>query len=75
MHRILVVDDDGYIRELVGTLLKDAGFSICEAVDGQDALRMLGRESVDLCVLDIMMPNMDGFEFCRRAATMRTCRF
>ncbi|MDL2317757.1 response regulator transcription factor [Eubacteriales bacterium OttesenSCG-928-A19] len=67
MHKILVADDDGYIRELVSTLLKDAGFSICEAVDGQDALRMLGTERIDLCVLDIMMPGMDGFEFCRQA--------
>lgn len=67
MNQILVVDDDDYIRELVCTLLQNEGYSIIEAVDGREALKMLGKEKVDLCVLDIMMPNMDGFEFCKTA--------
>ena len=67
MNKIMVVDDDAYIRELVSTLLKNEGFDICEAVDGRDALQKLGEEKIDLCVLDIMMPNMDGFDFCRNA--------
>ena len=67
MNKILVIDDDGYIRELVSVLLKDAGFSVVEAVDGQDAMLMLGKEKIDLCVLDLMMPKMDGFEFCKQA--------
>jgi DNA-binding response OmpR family regulator len=65
MSKILVVDDDVYIRELVATLLKNEGFAICEASDGREALKRLGEEKIDLCVLDIMMPNMDGFEFCK----------
>lgn len=67
MNPILVVDDDEYIRELVCTLLRNEGHSILEAADGREALKKLGEEKVDLCVLDIMMPNMDGFEFCRTA--------
>jgi len=67
MNKIMVVDDDAYIRELVGTLLGNEGFNICEAVDGRDALQKLSEEKIDLCVLDIMMPNMDGFDFCRNA--------
>jgi len=67
MIKIMVVDDDGYIRELVSTLLKNEGFDTCEAVDGRDALQKLSEEKIDLCVLDIMMPNMDGFDFCRNA--------
>jgi DNA-binding response OmpR family regulator len=67
MSKILVVDDDVYIRELVSTLLKNEGFAICEASDGREALKRLGEEKIDLCVLDIMMPNMDGFEFCKTA--------
>jgi len=64
---ILVVDDDPYIRELVGTLLQGAGFSVLEACNGREALQKLGDSMVDLCVLDLMMPGMDGFEFCRLA--------
>jgi DNA-binding response OmpR family regulator len=67
MNKILVVDDDEYIRELVCTLLRNEGYSIVEASDGRQALKKLGEEKVDLCVLDIMMPNMDGFEFCKTA--------
>jgi len=67
MNKILVVDDDIYIRELVATLLRNESYSICEAADGREALKKLGEERIDLCVLDIMMPNMDGFEFCKAA--------
>jgi two-component system OmpR family response regulator len=66
MGSILVVDDDVYIRELVCTVLKNEGFSINEAADGHDALRKFGEKVPDLCIIDIMMPNMDGFELCRQ---------
>lgn len=67
MNTIMIIDDDQYIRELVRTLLRNEGYATQEAVDGRDALRKLGETKVDLCVLDIMMPNMDGFEFCKHA--------
>ncbi len=67
MNKILVVDDDAYIRELVTTLLNQAGYSVCEAANGREALLKLEEEKIDLCVLDIMMPSMDGFEFCHTA--------
>lgn len=67
MNNILVVDDDEYIRELTCTLLRNEGYCVMEASDGREALKKLGEEQVDLCVLDVMMPNMDGFEFCRTA--------
>lgn len=66
LNKILVIDDDGYIRELICTVLKNEGFSVFEAVNGRDALQKLGEEKVDLCVLDIMMPQMDGYEFCKQ---------
>lgn len=66
MTTILVVDDDAYIRELVCTLLRREGFSTCEASDGRDALTKLHEERVELCILDIMMPHLDGFEFCQK---------
>jgi len=67
MNKILVVDDDAYIRRLVSTILNDAGFDVYEAADGRDALLKLDEKRIDLCVVDIMMPNMDGLDFCRNA--------
>ena len=64
MSKILVVDDDAYIRELVCTLLHYEGLQTLEAEDGRSALEALGAERIGLCVLDIMMPGMDGFEVC-----------
>jgi two-component system, OmpR family, response regulator len=65
MNSILIVDDDAYIRELVCVLLKKEGFSTFEATDGRDALIKLMDIKPDLCIIDVMMPNMDGFELCR----------
>lgn len=67
MATILVIDDDPYIRELVGTLLKNESFEVHEAENGRIALQKLGELKVDLCVLDLMMPEMDGFTFCSHA--------
>jgi two-component system OmpR family response regulator len=63
--KILVVDDDPYIRELVSVFLRKAGFEIHEASDGVAALSILESVKMDLVVLDIMMPNLDGWELCR----------
>jgi len=67
MNKILVVDDDTNIRKLVGKILNSVGWDVCEAQDGCDALQKLEENKVDLCVVDIMMPNMDGFDFCKNA--------
>jgi DNA-binding response OmpR family regulator len=61
----MIVDDDPNIRELVTTLMKSAGFAVCEAVDGRDALIKIASENPELVIIDIMMPNMDGYELCR----------
>ena len=66
MSKILIVDDDPHIRELARVFLKNEGFDICEAGDGVEALSLLETTRVDLVVLDIMMPNMDGWELCRQ---------
>jgi two-component system, OmpR family, response regulator len=65
MNKILVVDDDPHFRELVKVVLETEGFGVHEAVDGLDALSKLRTVKADLAVLDVMMPNMDGFELCR----------
>ncbi len=65
-NRILFVDDDTDIRELIRIVLPRAGFSVLLAENGLQALEMYSRNQVGLVILDIMMPNMDGLEVCRR---------
>lgn len=66
MSKIMIVDDDPNIRELVAILLKNSGFTVSEAKDGRDALGKMGQANPDLCIIDLMTPNMDGYELCRR---------
>ncbi|CAM3479497.1 response regulator transcription factor [Paenibacillus lupini] len=64
MATIMVVDDDAHIRELVSHYLKVEGFEVIEASDGEEALALLDSAKADLVVMDVMMPNMDGWELC-----------
>ena len=66
MSKVMIVDDDPSIRALVCALLKSGGFDACEAKDGRDALREIMDENPDLAIVDLMMPNMDGYELCRK---------
>lgn len=66
MTNILIVDDDPHIRELCRVFLNNEGFDVYEAGDGVEALAKLATLKADLVVLDVMMPNMDGWELCRR---------
>ncbi|BBH19984.1 DNA-binding response regulator [Paenibacillus baekrokdamisoli] len=65
MTKLLVVDDDPHIRELVKLFLIREGFEVIEASDGIDALRILETEQVDMAIIDVMMPNMDGWALCK----------
>jgi two-component system OmpR family response regulator len=64
--QVLVVDDEPNIRDLVQVALKFHGCSVTTAGSGKDALRQAESTRPDLIVLDVMMPDMDGFEVCRR---------
>lgn len=66
MAKILVVDDEAHIRELVSLYLKDEGFDIVEKSNGADALAYAENHAVDLVILDIMMPHMDGWALCEK---------
>jgi two-component system OmpR family response regulator len=66
LSTILIVDDDPHLRELSSIFLRQEGFEIAEAVDGVDALSVLEQRKIDLVILDIMMPHMDGWELCRQ---------
>ena len=64
MFHILVVDDDKNTRRLMRAVLEADGYTVTTAEDGIAALAAMDREHVDLVVLDVMMPNMDGYAFC-----------
>jgi len=66
MARIVVADDDAHIRELIGVYLQNEGFEVKEAGDGEAALEAVKTTQVDLVILDIMMPGMDGWELCSK---------
>jgi two-component system response regulator MprA len=64
--RLLVVDDDPDVRDSLGRALRCAGYAVTTAVHGADALDLLARRPVDLIVLDVLMPIVDGLDACRR---------
>jgi DNA-binding response OmpR family regulator len=64
-ERILVVDDEAGIRDLVGSYLRNEGFEVDEAVDGEDALTQFGRHQHDLVVLDLRLPGIGGLDVLR----------
>ena len=64
MATVLIVDDEEDIRELVGIYLKNEGYNICKAVNGQEALQCLSDMQIDIAILDVMMADMDGIALC-----------
>ena len=66
VNKIIVVDDEKEIRNLIEIYLKNEGYEVTKASDGEEALEILEKEDIDLIILDIMMPKMDGIEVCKR---------
>ena len=64
---VLIADDDAVSVYLLKHCLTNAGFAVCCALDGRQALALMAREAPDLVILDVMMPVMDGLEVLRRA--------
>lgn len=59
----MIVEDDANQRKLMSAVLEQYGYNVIQAIDGIDALEQLDKKHIDLIILDIMMPRMDGFEF------------
>ena len=70
MFNILVVEDDQHTRTLISAVLKKEGFTPFLAVDGEDALQIMDKQQIDLIILDIMMPKMDGYTLTKH---LRSC--
>jgi len=66
MARILCVDDEPLNLSLLEAILSPLGYDVVSAVNGPEALEKIQAERIDICLLDVMMPGMDGFEVCRR---------
>ena len=65
MYHILVVDDEVRIRSIVRKYAEFEGHTVTEAGDGMEAVSLCRREQFDIIILDIMMPELDGFSACR----------
>lgn len=70
MFRILVVEDDRNTAKLMKTILSHAGYEVFSSHNGLEALEVTDKQHIDLILLDIMMPKMDGYEFAER---LRSC--
>jgi DNA-binding response OmpR family regulator len=64
-RRILVVDDDDAMRTSTARLLRRAGYEVTEAATGGEAVRVVSENRIDAIVLDICLPDVDGFQVCR----------
>ncbi|MEQ8438599.1 MAG: response regulator transcription factor [Ilumatobacter fluminis] len=65
-HHLLVVDDEDNLRSMLAAALQHHGFDVSEAANGREALEVIPTRRPDLILLDVMMPELDGFEVCRR---------
>ncbi|MCK4547058.1 MAG: response regulator [Candidatus Eisenbacteria sp.] len=63
---ILVIEDTKSVRQIVAAMLLEEGYEVITAIDGKDGLEMAKRERPDLVVLDVMLPEMNGYEVCCR---------
>ena len=71
-HRVLVVDDEPNIADVISMALRFQGFTVESAADGRSALEAVATFKPDLLVLDVMLPDMEGFEVARRLSAQRT---
>lgn len=67
MRRILIVDDEPSVRDVMATVLMDAGYSVQTAADGHIALEIIGAAPPDLIITDVMMPTLDGWALLDQA--------
>lgn len=72
---ILTADDSASMREMIGFTLRNAGFDVVEAVDGQDALTRIAANPPHMLITDLNMPKMDGIELIRQVRALPQCKY
>jgi len=72
---IMTADDSASVRQMVSFTLKEVGYDVVEAVDGQDALSKLNGSNVNMLITDLNMPNVDGIELIRRVRAQQQFKF
>ncbi|WP_195986202.1 VanR-ABDEGLN family response regulator transcription factor [Clostridium sp. D33t1_170424_F3] len=72
MPEILVVDDEKEIADLVELYLKNEGYTVCKCMDGAQALAYIKEKEPDIAVLDVMLPDISGFDLCRKIREAHT---
>lgn len=72
---IMTVDDSASVRQMVSFTLRDAGYEVLEAVDGQDAVKRLNGTSVNMVITDLNMPNLDGIGLIRALRAIAAFKF
>ena len=66
MNKVLIVDDEKEIADLVEIYLENDGYQVYKFYNGEDALNCIHNNDIDLAILDIMLPDIDGFSLCRK---------
>lgn len=67
MKKILLIEDDAFLVDIYATKLKEAGFEVLTAFDGEEGYKKAKEEKPDLVLLDLVLPGMDGWEFLKKA--------
>ncbi|MBV1910158.1 MAG: response regulator [Kangiellaceae bacterium] len=75
MTKILAVDDSASMRQMVAFTLKSAGFEVTDAADGALALEIAKKQSFDVVITDVNMPNMDGITLCKELRALPAFKF
>lgn len=65
-NKILIIEDDKFLRELITKKISNEGFQIVEAIDGEQGIEKAKKENPDLILLDIILPEIDGFDVLKR---------
>lgn len=73
--KIMTVDDSASIRQMVGFTLRNAGYEVIESEDGQEALDVLEKETVDMLITDLNMPNVDGISLIKQVRGREATKF
>ncbi|TXH41563.1 MAG: response regulator, partial [Burkholderiaceae bacterium] len=72
---VMIVDDSASLRQVVSIALKDAGYQVLEATDGEDALAKLTGQKIHLIISDVNMPRMDGLTFLSKVKQLPSYKF